>query len=177
MPEDYQMSLAVMDEAEVYRYRLARTWDIENKKTTVFVMLNPSTADQDVDDPTIRRCVGFAKSNGSGKVEIVNLFAYRATKPEHLALADDPVGNQNDYVIRQLFESDFTGPVIVGWGGSRHKVKRVNSGHRVGAVMDLAKETNRPLYCFGETKNGDPRHPLYLPKDAEMHPFPIPVYE
>lgn len=100
---------AVISDDGLYRYLLERHWD-DTTSSCTFVMLNPSTADALVDDPTIRRCVGFAKSFGCGSLRVVNLYAYRATKPAELWTVDDPVGPANgSYWFSALTAHD--GPV------------------------------------------------------------------
>jgi hypothetical protein len=120
----------------------------------VWVMLNPSTADADVDDPTIRRCINFAKREGCGSIEVINLYALRTTKPEHLLDHPDPVGPGNrawwDVVLgRQGLHS-----VVAAWGAGASELR-------------LPPSTNHGCYhpgwqCLGHTKAGFPRHPLYV---------------
>lgn len=96
------MSAYIVTSASIsgdYRYRLGRAW--AGGPTCTFIMLNPSTADADQDDPTIRRCVGFAKALGCGALEVVNLYAYRATNPRDLLRQDERVGPENDYWLRE----------------------------------------------------------------------------
>jgi len=116
-------------------------------------MLNPSRADAVVDDPTIRRCIGFARDWGYGGLEVVNLFAYRAVHPTDLARSPDPVGEENDRYLASLHQR--VERVILAWGnwGTLHGRDR--------AVLSLLTETKR-FYCLGVTRSGQPRHPLYL---------------
>lgn len=134
-----------------YRYWLSRTWSAERPVT--FVMLNPSTADANVDDPTIRRCVGFAKRWRYGGLRVVNLYAYRATRPATLFRADDPVGPDNDDHLKSAFAD--SNLVVAAWGG--HAVVE-----RVRQVLSFAPV----LTALAVTRSGQPAHPLYLPATA-----------
>lgn len=141
----------------IYRYALWRTWS-PGDGHVLFIGLNPSTADETEDDPTIRRCIGFAKSLGYGGMYMVNLFAYRATNPKALMKAKSPIGLENDHYLRMYF--DPIGFNIACWG-----IWGVYLG-RGRQVRDILGDDC--LHCFGLTKNGEPRHPLYLPKKAEL---------
>lgn len=148
---------AVFDETGTYRYRLWREWD-EGKCRVCFVLLNPSVADAERDDPTLRRCMGFARAWGYGGLEVVNLFAFRATHPAKLKRAAHPVGPNNDRVICEAQER--AALVVVGWGMHGNE-------DRVHAVYSLL---SKPV-CLGYTKQGHPRHPLYVPGTASPIPF------
>ena len=149
---------AVLDRTRTYRYRLWRRWAAGN--SVLFVLLNPSTADAEHDDPTLRRCVGFARRWGFGGVEIVNLFALRATDPRHLRNAVDPVGPDNNRQIRRAAQAAEL--VVAGWG---------NHGARDGraAIVSRLLGRGRTLHCLGVTRQGQPRHPLYVA--AQTPPF------
>lgn len=131
----------------------------------VFVMLNPSTADAEVDDPTIRRCIGFARREGYDALHVLNLYAYRATKPADCFGASDPVGPENDgYLGREFTAAVGAGfPVVVAWGANARS-------DRVAAVLRLAPHA-LTLRCLGMTKGGHPRHPLYVHGDQPLVPF------
>ena len=133
-----------------YRYALRRTWDAE-KRTVLFIGLNPSTADECTDDATIRRCIGFAQAWGHGRLIMANLFAYRSTDPAALLKVADPVGAENDAWLRRLVqEADLT---IVAWGIH-------------GTLLQRHEHVLRMLpkvHCLGVTIAGHPKHPLYLP--------------
>lgn len=150
---------ATFDPARTYRYKLERHWG--DAAPAVFVMLNPSTADAFVDDPTIRRCVAFARREGCGGLVVVNLFALRATDPKALRSHPDPVGPLNDTFLSdaRLLGSS----VIAAWGahGSLHG--------RDEAVARLL--AGRAVQCLGVTKDGHPCHPLYLPGDAPLRAY------
>jgi len=141
----------------VYRYMLFREWDAA-LPAVVFVMLNPSTADVVVDDPTVRRCIAFATAWGYGRLEVRNLFALRATDPRALAKHVAPVGPENDEAIRSAAAGH---DVVAAWG--------VHGAH-LGRGMWVAREMLRPLaarlWHLGLTKTGHPKHPLYLRNDV-----------
>ncbi len=141
-----------------YRYRLWRRWDL-NGSTLVWIMLNPSTADALTDDATIRRCIGFAKQFGHGGIEVVNLFAYRATNPKRLKLIEAPVGpDNNGYILKACQGSQ----VVCAWGnhGMYH-----NRGDQVTRMLF---ENNIPMWMLGKTKEMQPKHPLYVPRGTEL---------
>lgn len=139
-----------------YRYTLSRCWN-ERAPRIAFVCLNPSTADETNDDPTIRRCIGFAKKWGYGSLVIVNLFAFRSTDPKGLYKDEDPIGSVcNDYWI-QLVTND-ADLAVACWGTH-------------GKFMDRGKTVKRLLgecKVFGFTKQGFPKHPLYLSSKAKL---------
>jgi hypothetical protein len=120
-------------------------------------MLNPSTADEHVDDPTIRRCIAFARDWDYGGVEIVNLFAMRATDPRELTLARDPIGRRNDsYLIESARRS---AAIVIAWG--------IHGAFRSrGAVALRLLSPRARLLALGWTQEGEPRHPLYLRRDV-----------
>jgi len=153
---------ACFDETGKYRYRLDRRW-FEFGRSVCFIMLNPSTADAFKEDPTIRRCIGFAKRLGCSAMSVVNLFGLRATEPKELKRADDPVGERNDYYIRAAIEA--ASMVICAWG------VHVGSSGRDREVCDILQHFRGPIYTFGVTKAGHPKHPLYLPADSELQRF------
>ena len=140
-----------------YRYLLWREWD-SNRKTVAFIMLNPSHADAEINDPTITRCINFALSWNYGRLEVVNLFAYRTSKPSLLKQAAEPIGRDNErYIVDTVKGSD---RVILAWG---------NNGtwqQQDLYVLQLLKKYNH-LYSLGITKKGCPRHPLYLRSTIE----------
>ncbi len=146
----------------LYRYRLSRTWD-ENADPVVFVMLNPSTADASEDDPTIRRCVGFARAWGAGGVVVVNLFAWRATDPRGLFFTDDPVGLANDV---EIADACMGRRVIAAWGATLPKLKE-----RPARVLNILRRVAASVECLRRTKDGHPGHPLYVPASAVPVPF------
>ncbi len=128
----------------------------------VFILLNPSTADEERNDPTIRRCIGFARAWQFGAVEVVNLFAYRATDARELLKVSDPVGEENNCFLVEAVERCST--VVVGWG---IKGTLLGRGSQVLHLLAGRKD----VYCLGITKNGQPRHPLYVKGDTVLVPF------
>lgn len=176
MPEDRRGPVEVARTADIsecgrYRYSLGRRWG--DGPVGVFVMLNPSTADAYQDDPTIRRCIGFAKREGWGGIEVVNLWAWRATDPKELlfgrrAIASEVRGPLNTEAIREaLSRASFA---VAAWGATVDQLMR--KGLPRIAVESLARDANVPLMCLGTTKDGHPRHPLYVPADAPLVPWP-----
>jgi len=153
---------AVFDATETYRYLLGRVWDARLPRV-VFVMLNPSTANAAQDDPTLRRCLGFARSWDCGALEVVNLFAFRAASPRALRAAPDPVGPQNDAFLRQAFRrADL---LVAAWG---------NGGafrDRDAAVLRLLRAAPAPLCRLRPTRTGQPGHPLYVPGGTPITPW------
>lgn len=153
----------------LYRYRLWRIWDAKLPRIC-FVMLNPSTADAREDDKTIRRCIGFAKSMGGGGLEVVNLFGWRATKPERLwhawAMGADIVGPDNAEHQTVAFRNCST--VICGWGAVGHRPAAEASGR---AVQSRIRDAGRTPLALGLTQANDPRHPLYLAKTCVANPW------
>lgn len=139
-----------------YRWLLWRAWN-PDRPPVLWIMLNPSTASATRDDPTIRRCVGFAKAWGYGRVDVVNLYALRATKPAALWAHPDPVGEHNDRWTR--LATARAGLVVAAWGAHGARDDR---GAQVAAWLRLL----RPVYCLGTTRSGQPRHPLYVPGDT-----------
>ena len=153
---------AVFDETAAYRYLLTRRWERDGRCVT-FVMLNPSTADAFEEDPTIRRCIGFAQRLGFNALQIVNIFAFRSTDPKKLREVDDPVGPDNDRYIR---EACFRGnSVICAWGAYAHL-----AGRDLEAWKQIRLEWPH-VYCLGRTKAGHPKHPLYLKATTELERF------
>jgi hypothetical protein len=152
----------------MYRYRLWRTVSGRGpfaEKRCAFVMLNPSTADSVDDDPTIRRCRGFAVREHCYRFDVVNLFAFRATKPVAMIKAADPIGPLNDERIRHVLDQvDFA---IAGWGRFGDLFP-----DRCRAVTELLQASGKPVFALGYTSGGQPRHPLMLAGDAALEPFP-----
>lgn len=148
---------ANFSECWTYRYTLDRYWD-DDLPQLLFVLLNPSTADAIKDDPTNRRGMGFARRWGFGSCIFVNLFAFRATKPADLKKADDPIGPFNDAYL--VLEAETADRIVLAWGA--HGGWR-NRDQEVLKLLDGHK-----LYCLGQTKDGHPKHPLYLKADTPL---------
>ncbi len=144
-----------------YRYVLTRPGDLATpmKSSALFCMLNPSTADASADDPTIRRCRGFARAWDCAGVVVVNLYAFRSTAPAKLWAAGDPVGDLNNYWLRSTARE--LGDVVCAWGANARQ-------DRVDAAVALFREAGARLWCLGITKDGAPRHPLYVRADQPL---------
>lgn len=140
---------AILSDCQRYRYRLERPGP---GPTIVWIMLNPSTADADVDDQTIRKCRGFSERWGYGRLVVVNLFAWRATKPRELRVASDPVGSENDsHIGAAVIDADL---VVCAWGNEKPSL--VSSRAFYVARKLLA---GVDLHVIGTTKHGCPLHP------------------
>lgn len=165
-----QPSLIHRGEAEFspcrrYRYTLTRWWG--SSAPCVFLMLNPSTATEVVNDPTITRCMGFAKRWGFGALVILNLFAWRSTDPRQLYRVEDPIGPENDLHIARVARE--AGAIVCAWGTHGRLLDR---DRRVAEL--LASIENKPaIECLGLTKGGDPKHPLYLLNDTARRLFEV----
>ncbi|QTG82583.1 DUF1643 domain-containing protein [Arthrobacter crystallopoietes] len=144
-----------------YRYELTRHWVVsDNPSMLTVVMLNPSTADATQDDPTIRRCIGLAKAAGAEGLRIVNLFALRSTDPGALAQANDPIGPENDeHILTAAREST---RMVAAWSAHPFAARRAN------IVYEMLRNEDVPLECWGTTKDGHPRHPLYLRNSSQL---------
>ncbi|MSR32228.1 MAG: DUF1643 domain-containing protein [Gemmataceae bacterium] len=143
-----------------YRYSLWRQWDKSNPSFALFIGLNPSTADEVNDDPTLRRCLAFARKWGHGGLCLVNLFAFRAASPAVMQQQADPVGPKNDTWIAL-------------WGKKANRVVACWGIH--GSFAERDKEVipflGKEIYCMGRTKSGQPRHPLYLKASQRLQKF------
>lgn len=155
----------------LYRYRLDRSWDASRPRM-VWIMLNPSTADDRVDDPTIQACMEIARRNRCGAIVVVNLFALRSSTPRVLLDAEDPVGPRNDTFLRLVLVDDSRAGdfVIAAWG--------TNGGlrQRDAAVRAMVADWSLKLKCIGRTMGGHPKHPLArgkhrVPRDTPLQEF------
>ncbi len=157
---------AVFSPCRRWRYQLTRTFvDVPGSFPLVVVMLNPSMADETVDDPTIRRVSGFARSWGHAGLLVLNLFALRSTDPLALRTADDPVGPDNDETLRQSLTAarNVDSPVLAAWGvHGNYRGRAFRVQHMVDGVRWV---------CLGTTHGGSPRHPLYVPAATSPQPF------
>lgn len=164
---------AIFSDCGKYRYVLWRQWDLLDPEPVfmAFIGLNPSTADESVDDPTIRRCIGFAKREGYSGLYMLNLFAYRATLPRDMKLAADPVGPLNDQILADYIET--AGKAVACWGNDgRHQERDlVVRGLRRASPHAKTKTVGEILWCFGINGDRTPKHPLYLAGDTELIPF------
>ncbi len=146
-------STAVYSDCESYRYSLSRVWDARGKHV-LFVMLNPSTATEVQNDPTVERCERRARALGFGSFTVTNIFAWRDTDPRKMKAATDPIGPENDTAI--LEASERADQIIAAWG--------THGAHlaRGAAVTTLLSNLGKPLYHLGLSKAGHPKHPLYI---------------
>jgi len=148
---------AIISDCGKYRYVLTRGCDVNY---IPFVMLNPSTADAMEDDPTIRRCCGFAESFGYEGIVVLNLYAYRATDPRELKKLslEEAIGKYNKGWWQHYLREE---KVICGWGNNADK--RV-----VESFWQFCQNNGVQTYCLGVTKNNQPKHPLYLKADTQL---------
>lgn len=171
---------AVISDCGQYRYALSRSGWLGGSGCVLFVMLNPSTADASEDDPTIRRCIRFAKDWGFAQLAVANLYAYRATRPDDLkpmgslAVGERSNGtaygslyrNRNDNWLRTLAMQ--ANEIVVAWGANKGPAP----GRADRAAEILATHFGPFLKALGVTKDGSPRHPLYVRADAELIDWP-----
>ncbi len=146
-------SVAVYSDCEQYRYLLTRVWDPAGKRA-LFIMLNPSTATEQQNDPTVERCERRARALGFGAFRVCNIFAYRATDPKVMRAVADPVGPENDAAI--LESLPWADQVICAWGAhGAHQAR--------GAEMErILRQSGGTLFHLGLTQSGAPKHPLYI---------------
>lgn len=147
---------ATFDVSSYYRYCLTRSWttDEANAHQVTFIMLNPSEADAEQDDPTIRACSQFAQGWGYTRLTVVNLFAYRTAHPAMLGRIEDPIGPENDqYVTSAVKLAD---KVILAWGNQGILLNRDQT------VINLISSYRHKLYCLKRNRTGQPCHPLYI---------------
>lgn len=162
-----------------YRWMLMRRWD-DTLPLVNFIMLNPSTADGNEDDPTIRRCINFAKEWGYGGLVVTNLYAYKATKPLELWVKKkegiDIIGNANIRFMRKALQK--TSMVVLAWGTG---AKIMGLHYYADALKNLGEaidsvEGKIKIRSLGTTEQGFPRHPLYLSKETQLEKFPLKQY-
>lgn len=187
--DGYKNSGALLSPDRMYRYALWRIWD-DTRPLINFIGFNPSTADELIDDPTIRRCVGYAQSwverrgvtdkepnppieQSFGGIYMTNLFAYRHTHPKYLLKAQDPIGVENDIHLINIARK--CNIVVFSWGNLLPKLKLME---RDTAIISLFKKNfadpfNQTVKVnhLGKTKAGNPRHPLYLKKTERLQSF------
>ena len=154
---------AVFSPDHTYRYRLWRIWDDE-LPPLVMVMLNPSIADAQRNDPTVERCQRRARNMGYGRLEVTNLFALVSTDPAGLYACPDPVGPDNDAAILDAVGAEGA-LVLCAWG--------THGAHqsRAKAVVDLLRDAAITPYCLGLNQDGSPKHPLYLSNSSTPIPY------
>lgn len=138
----------------LYRYYLFRAWD-KSKPLLAFIGMNPSKADERFDDPTVRRCINFARREGAGRFVMLNVYGYRSTDPLAIGKVADPNGPDNDFWLKSYVkEADV---VVAAWGR--------NVTQRGEEVLKMVKGLNT-IYCLGTNSDGSPKHPLYLKLDT-----------
>jgi hypothetical protein len=155
-------SVAVYSACEHYRYLLTRTWDAAGPRA-LFVMLNPSTATEVQNDPTVERCERRARALGFGAFRVTNIFAYRATDPKVMRAVVDPVGPDNDPAI--LESAVWADRIICAWGSHG---THLNRGQHVATLL---RQTSLPLWHLGLTATGEPKHPLYIGYQVAPEPW------
>lgn len=167
---------AILSDDGVYRFKLWRELpDYEyapvDEVTVLYVMVNPSTADHRVDDPTIRRCISFAQREGATRLEVVNLFPFRSAKPAALKAwlknpATDPPTNENfSYIVEAVKRADF---VILAWGATAASCGEAGRSMKDAVLSLESTARGGKFFCLGKTKDGEPRHPLMVKADQEL---------
>ena len=146
-------STAIYSDCERYRYALTRVWDTSGQRV-LFLMLNPSTATEVQNDPTVERCERRARALGFGSFRVINIFAWRDTDPRNMRAATDPNGPENDAAIKDGVA--WADTIVAAWGTHGAHLARGE------AVTALLRETGRPIHHLGLTKPGHPKHPLYI---------------
>ena len=155
-------SEAVYSDCENYRYSLTRIWEPEGRKAA-FIMLNPSTATEVQNDPTVERCERRARALGFGAFRVTNIFAWRDTDPRNMRAASDPVGPENDNAIREA--CDWADQIVAAWG--THGA-HLNRGPSVEALL---RDAGFSVYHLGLSKAGHPKHPLYIAYAQKPEPW------
>lgn len=156
----------------IYRYTLTRGWD--EGPCVAWLMFNPSTADASIDDQTIRKCIGFSKYFGYGRMIVVNLYAVRSRDPGFVAyMGQSAIGPLNDYWIWKSV--DEASEVICAWGCAQHWADTERRAKEVLEFIHQAMWVNfrKPISCLGYRKDGHPKHPLMLPYTTQRVPFEL----
>jgi hypothetical protein len=163
-----------------YRYRLGRRWTRQgiSKGLLVYLMLNPSTADATTDDPTIRKCIGFADRLGYDGIQVINLFSLRSTDPsvlvERVDNRGDLLGPDYDHFLNLTVRHART--VVAAWGCADTLRRRASLAARPAQALARIREINPEIeiMCLGRSKDGSPRHPLMLAYTTQLEPFEVP---
>lgn len=146
-------STAIYSDCEKYRYALSRVWDADGGRVA-FVMLNPSTATEVQNDPTVERCERRARTLGFGAFRVTNIFAWRDTDPRKMRAAAEPIGPANDDAIAKACA--WADQVVAAWGTHGEFL------NRGAAVEKILRATGKPIFHLGLSKAGHPKHPLYI---------------
>lgn len=153
---------AFLDKERQYRYMLKRQWGERNDNFINFVLLNPSTANETIDDPTIKACIKFAQNLGYDGFYVTNLFAFRTRSPQILKKSRNPIGERNDEFIKKYaYKSKL---VVIAWGNHGNFMNRDNE------VSKILSKIKNP-HCLAITKSGSPKHPLYIKRDTKPFKF------
>ncbi|WP_407059206.1 DUF1643 domain-containing protein (plasmid) [Ralstonia syzygii subsp. celebesensis] len=157
---------AILSDCGKFRYRLGRRW--HSGPTLLFVMLNPSVANAHIDDPTIKKCMGFAARTGHSAIEVVNLFAYRATHPRDLKLAGWPVGPDNQCHVESTAAEVVAvgGKIVCAWGSNARGRPEAEA-----MVTALTVFGGHSVYALSRLADGTPAHPLMLPYSCQLEVF------
>lgn len=158
--EAVEKSATISDDG-VYRYDLTRRWG--TGLTALWIMLNPSTADAEADDQTIRTVSAISEHHGYGRLAVVNLYALRSRDPDELLHHPDPIGRGNREMIERWLADPDVGVVVAGWGAWRTKHKRSTFLPPRLNVEQMARDAGHDLFCINRLREGEPRHPLYAP--------------
>lgn len=161
---EHPTSGAVLSDCRRFRYRLFRRWGTGARRV-LWVMLNPSTADHETNDQTIRKCVTYSKDWGFAALEVVNLYALRSTDPSVLSIDGDAIGSENDEQIRKVLGHEDVKLVVCAWGTKSPRADRAP------AVLQLIEAAGHVPMCLHITKDGHPGHPLYL--RSTLRPVPL----
>lgn len=157
-------STAIFSEDKQYRYVLTRRWE-EGDKSILWIMLNPSKADQYKLDPTLTRCLRFSQKFGYNKMIVCNLFALRSTNPKALYTHEEPIGSENlNYILHEAQEAS---KIVLGWGNHSGRDEDWKN-----MLLQGIKGIGKEIYCLGINKNSKaPRHPLYMRSDSKLQQF------
>jgi len=161
------MDGANISECGHYRYTLYRSikQPIRWIKPCLFIMLNPSTADGNINDPTIRKCIKFAKREGCTSLTVINLYALRATNPSELLINESATGPHNGaHMVTEIEKAAF-GVVILAWGS--HKAVR-GKGHLIPDLLKVINNQGLSPKCLAINKDGNPKHPLYIADNTKL---------
>lgn len=164
----FESTGAQFSEDRKYRYALWRQWKyVGHSNCVMFVGLNPSTADENDNDMTITKCIGFAKKWGYGGIYMLNLFGFCATNPLSMIAADDPIGRENDEAFG--YYRIKVGLIVAAWGSMELRYRpRMQWQSRISQVLSAI---GRPVWCLGKTRDGSPHHPSRLSYAVDREPF------